>query len=636
VSFTSVFYHPFMRHTFIKYLMKNVVMELWNFFLTVKYFPNELNTESVKSFAELYKRFILEGAPESINISGSERNDLGAYFERISKCETMQMEISPKEALKNPLDTCLGDLKHHFQLFLTSKEAIWVLEANHKNSEVISQDPHEIIIDKIIRNFISTDEWINRNDFIEQAKSLCDPELLLNTYLSQDWMQTEKLEQKLRKSFRVEPLSDTAVMIGSTLFQQYNRNGFKVQIIILHNKRMQRFSQNFFSLLFGTQEPSGYMEYIPCLLIGPWIFQFDDSSLCIPKKLMSQQSIALVSDVDALLVIKDMDQYITKISKFVTHWNITKTYGKTSSVDFIHAFLKNLEIDVKIPNYLQRILESSFEGNLELKFVASPEFMKETKLAQKQTVFKTHSQLDQFVTDLDTNLDLTKIQERFPDEYRLLKNFDRTFWMNYFSLKNDYDSMAKNVENEDDSNLRNLKQKIQPFLSLCTGNFPDDHVHTCPFKNPAVTGSIMVRATRHATVIQPKPRVRAEDTDPLTLAVALVHLKGIDTPIPVTSDPIEIQVKKKFASYKLELRYVCNKSIEELKLVVKVVSLSQTLESYFLVGNIAQRKEYYSLTTPETQVPTLLAMFSKVKVETKLIDGKGNVFATIRFVFNVK
>lgn len=101
--------------------------------------------------------------------------------------------------------------------------------------------------------------------------------------------------------------------------------------------------------------------------------------------------------------------------------------------EFVEDILNELNIKPKfgvaVKDFLNRLKS---KGTGDLVFSPSNEFIDKFKLKEKEVTFKSHLQLDQFVTEL------IKMDEEFiknhKDEYDLLKSFDRAFWLKHLKF----------------------------------------------------------------------------------------------------------------------------------------------------------------------------------------------------------
>jgi hypothetical protein len=125
-------------------------------------------------------------------------------------------------------------------------------------------------------------------------------------------------------------------------------------------------------------------------------------------------------------------------------------------------------------------------------------------IEKKKVIFDSHQQLDEYCASIfKSKKDETKFLIDNPEDYHLLKAYDRAFWMVYLKLKKQIID-AENIisENENDQeyftedekkdfqqlkdNLASWKEKslkVQPL-------FDDKGNELCFFKNPNITNTL--------------------------------------------------------------------------------------------------------------------------------------------------
>jgi hypothetical protein len=282
-------------------------------------------------------------------------------------------------------------------------------------------------------------------------------------------------------------------MLGSQLFTQHNFKGdLKVKLIVLEKKQENRVGglKQFFSPIMNIFQSSSITEeedeYHIGLLIGPRLFQYDSSGLCVPKKFITHNEIALCADLDNSLSIKDAEGIIPKIAEVCAHWNVKKQFRHISvrkdifgnSHDFVTDMLQAIGVKFNCTPQMRTFLDNvSKNGTSKLEFCMDNDFKKKFGAVQDAIVVKTHSDLDVFVKDL-LKTD-PKFEIHYPGEYSLLKSFDRTLWMKYFTLCSKHNQL-KDIQN--DVEILKLKEEIKKNMA---------HSESCPFKAPTLTGSFL-------------------------------------------------------------------------------------------------------------------------------------------------
>eukprot|EP00818_Percolomonas_sp_WS_P003566 CAMPEP_0117441756 /NCGR_PEP_ID=MMETSP0759-20121206/3797_1 /TAXON_ID=63605 /ORGANISM="Percolomonas cosmopolitus, Strain WS" /LENGTH=469 /DNA_ID=CAMNT_0005233617 /DNA_START=192 /DNA_END=1601 /DNA_ORIENTATION=+ len=210
------------------------------------------------------------------------------------------------------------------------------------------------------------------------------------------------------------------------------------------------------------------------LCVAAWILEWNSSGLCIPRKVVS--SAALMSiDIDRWSNT-DLQSAVDKMAEVIVRWNTTMKYtngvGRRSSSkkhvgncqDFVDDMLQALNIRVDFQGALKEFLNDlRTKGKSELKFKITPTFRETFDLDEhvSEIIFKTHSQLDEFVHRIKSHKASFKLELDFHDESYLLKSYDRAFWM-------------KNFKYEDDERWKPSEK--------CS----------CPFKDPRQTKSVLL------------------------------------------------------------------------------------------------------------------------------------------------
>jgi hypothetical protein len=162
-------------------------------------------------------------------------------------------------------------------------------------------------------------------------------------------------------------------MLGSQLFTQHNFKGdLKVKLIVLEKKQENRVGglKQFFSPIMNIFQSSSITEeedeYHIGLLIGPRLFQYDSSGLCVPKKFITHNEIALCADLDNSLSIKDAEGIIPKIAEVCAHWNVKKQFRHISvrkdifgnSHDFVTDMLQAIGVKFNCTPQMRTFLDN--------------------------------------------------------------------------------------------------------------------------------------------------------------------------------------------------------------------------------------------------------------------------------------
>eukprot|EP01080_Neovahlkampfia_damariscottae_P006600 gene6600-10763_t len=194
------------------------------------------------------------------------------------------------------------------------------------------------------------------------------------------------------------------------------------------------------------------------LVVGPWYLEWNNSSLCIPRKCYSSAAM-LAADLDFKGNVSfKLDETIKKISKVIIDWNVNREYNQRNAncQQFIDEMTLEMGINLDelfqgpLKDYLKRLRE---KGQSEIYFPISKDLMESLKINEDKMKFDSHEDLDNFVNQI-VEAD-PMFEENFDEHWLLLKSFDRAFWLRHFKLPDE--------------------KKYIP--------------HKCPFKDPTVTTS---------------------------------------------------------------------------------------------------------------------------------------------------
>eukprot|EP01080_Neovahlkampfia_damariscottae_P001185 gene1185-10699_t len=172
------------------------------------------------------------------------------------------------------------------------------------------------------------------------------------------------------------------------------------------------------------------------IIIGPWYLEWTNKSLCIPKKCFSSAALVAV-DVPTNLELVDVDVVVDRISEVISRWNIFRKYDRMSDncqlfVDDIFASL-GIDIDKHFKGQIGDFLKVlRKKGTCNIEFKVSPEIQEKCEIKDKVIKFESHEQLDKFVENIEESY--PKFKSDYPDDYQLLKSFDRAFWLRHFKL----------------------------------------------------------------------------------------------------------------------------------------------------------------------------------------------------------
>ncbi len=233
-------------------------------------------------------------------------------------------------------------------------------------------------------------------------------------------------------------------------------------------KKVRRIISPILSVLPNSLSPT-FGIFHPALVIGNWYLEWSDLNLCIPRRIYSDKAL-IVTDIAAFVgEIKYTSEVIEKLAEVIAYWNANMTYsnylrtadsGNCQSFveDCLSALGMNLEFKGELRNFLQKMRT---KGTCEMEYEVDAEMRQKCNISEKVKKFSTHMELDEFVIQIQTAFPTFRFQR--PNDWTLLKSFDRAFW------------------------LRHLKQKKN---GTTNANY-EPHIN-CPFGDPVQTASIRI------------------------------------------------------------------------------------------------------------------------------------------------
>eukprot|EP01080_Neovahlkampfia_damariscottae_P005858 gene5858-9686_t len=385
-------------------------------------------------------------------------------------------------------------------------------ENKHKHPDVTDDEKAKIVFEKL-KNSLYANRF-DDEELLDVANDLCTSKGLMDTYLSTNWTETLKMHEGMKKKenqkkksginlisssgnedtdlLKSEPeeTGEDEEMTKEDLEQaKFNpdvqfKDALKVKLVIAEiatstSKKAQRKA---LGPILNTLHLSPKLGlFHSALLIGPWLIEWNNSAICIPRKCVSNAAI-ITADLDTLKTTKEVEKTVSILADVISEYNCFHTYSKLTSgkpncsncQDFVEDILTRLDIELKfdgpLGNYLKTLKD---KGTSDLIFAPDKNFIEKFSLKSSSVKFVSHNSLDEFVRDLMKSE--PEFQKVHKQEYALLKSFDRAFWLRHFKFPNrtEYLYFKKDPEEEDD----------------ITG--VDDGTDCgCPFLDPRTTNSV--------------------------------------------------------------------------------------------------------------------------------------------------
>eukprot|EP01080_Neovahlkampfia_damariscottae_P007112 gene7112-11275_t len=411
-----------------------------------------------------------------------------------------------------------------------------------EETKKIRNEQKEIILEKLLQ---SSNHAPKSNEIIlKMAKILSDKELLKENYLTTTWLDAlkkqeevensvieltkeenkEKYEKDIEKNEQNQFFDDIKIekeqekyqekrRKSSSAFQKHHlKKDLKIKIVFVDQIKDDKVQKGIRELLSPVisnigSNVSEFGFFHTALIIGSWMIEWNDSSLCIPRKCLSKAAF-LSADIGEISTIESLETIRDKIANVIVYWNINYHYstfskGKNSGncQDFVETILSELDLKLDFEGSLFQFLKQiKKNGRSKLIFPVSQEIKYDFQILEDEIEFLTHKELDHFVNKLE-NKD-HNFSRRYKNDYLLLKSFDRAFWMKHFKIESEIDKFEKELKQlkkyQKSQNEEILKKKITKIQNEIkkrkealkvtrpieySENGSNDF---CPFDNPTV------------------------------------------------------------------------------------------------------------------------------------------------------
>ncbi len=182
-------------------------------------------------------------------------------------------------------------------------------------------------------------------------------------------------------------------------------------------------------------------------------------------------------DLDELHLNEKMsiDTILDIVAQTIVDWNVHKTYHQLNSncQHFIDHLCARLQIKLNFKGCLAHYLSTLRDkGQCKIKWKVPDTIREKCQLLSPKLVFETHKELDECVTKVLDHCPLFEYE--FPEDYLLLKSFDRAFWLRYMK-----------TESAETAPLRKSLRQITKIKDINRDECE------CPFGNPHDTLSIL-------------------------------------------------------------------------------------------------------------------------------------------------
>ncbi len=209
----------------------------------------------------------------------------------------------------------------------------------------------------------------------------------------------------------------------------------KVKLVVteIHRTTQDKLLRRVLSPVMSTIQLSPQFGFFhTALIVGPWYLEWTNSSLIVPRRCTSTAAL-FAADVGREFSGIEVHKAADIIADKVIEWNTKYEYSQNhkNCQHFVDEVCEALGIELNFGGALQNYIKQCRTfGTCEIKYIIPDEVRTALDLKDKEIEFKTHAQLDDFVRSV-----AGKLPDFFPanpDDWMLLKSFDRAFWLRVF------------------------------------------------------------------------------------------------------------------------------------------------------------------------------------------------------------
>eukprot|EP01080_Neovahlkampfia_damariscottae_P005920 gene5920-9750_t len=505
VNFQAIFTHKKLQEAFGKHLKEEMNPEPFEFLLDIEKITDNSENSNVKKFFKIVNEYVKDGAEKEVNLAATTKKKLFVAISKQKEGESWKLASTPLNLLEPLRQSIHANLYVDvFPRFLKSKICYDAILSYLDDENVISKNPLYVVLYKL-QNSVHRGES-TPEELKEFARSLTQANLLKDDYLSlDDWEGAAKMDRKLQKKDSMIPLDiqQSLKMTQKTL----NKKNLKIKIVILQKDKKLTQSQNMRELLSPIlskfQFQSNSYTFRSALMIGPWLFEWDESELCIPRKCISSAAV-MSADIDSVHELTNVREIIDYLANEIEYWNTKMTYSENvesdknisgNSQDFVESLLESINVKLSLPISIKNFLEEiKKHGSTKLNFQYSPQFKQKFDLKGTSMTFNTHKELDKFMHSIYEKD--AEAMFNFKSEFQFLKSFDRAFWMKHYHIQSEIEKTERKLKKckeedresiiDDIEKLKEESLKFEPDIDYEEGDL------MCPFGDPVSSQSLIL------------------------------------------------------------------------------------------------------------------------------------------------
>jgi hypothetical protein len=214
----------------------------------------------------------------------------------------------------------------------------------------------------------------------------------------------------------------------------FGMTGVKVVVIDMTQNSLQYILRKLVSPLASILTPTNFLGlYHTAVMVGPYYFEWNSTSICLPRHHQASKAVLVLDLHEFQYKDRMLEAYMDHLSQLICRWNVERTYDRLNCncQHFVDDVLKcmNIKMDFKgsIKDFINNL---RVKGNSALEYRVPKEIREKCQFKDSTIVFNTHKELDEFCSKINENVEV--FQQKYAEDYLLLKGFDRAFWLKLF------------------------------------------------------------------------------------------------------------------------------------------------------------------------------------------------------------
>jgi hypothetical protein len=257
------------------------------------------------------------------------------------------------------------------------------------------------------------------------------------SYLNQDWRRSLVLQETIIRSNKFHGFfrNEKEYKVNSYRFEQVMMyNNLRIYLVLVEWRDYEkiRLSLDDFEPIMESMKVQGkstqiLLKYV--IMIGNWMFDWNESGILIPKRLTNELMTLMTKNARSYTIEKESDAVMATVNQVVDEFNLNVDYSKDkNSQHFNHVLMTRLGVEIpafasgKFFIFKKLKDHSYFEMSYEADDV---EYMTKFRLKRKH-YFSCHKEFDHFVNQKFLLVD-PKFPQNYPEDNDLFIEFERIY-----------------------------------------------------------------------------------------------------------------------------------------------------------------------------------------------------------------